>query len=122
MQWAVIVAQGSREFDELDGAAGGGRAVNMQAELARRGLLPKRKKKTHNNNSNKNKNKNPYKVKNLEMRIQQYPNALTFLQSWRKSVRIATISACEKSERARAFCECDHTIARYICAWLRSRS
>ena len=48
------------------------------------------------------KRKAPYKVKNTEMRLPQYPNALTF-QSWRRNVRTAAISACEKPERARAF-------------------
>ena len=42
-----------------------------------------------------------YKVKNAEMRLPQYPNALTF-QSWRRAVRTAAISSCEKPERARA--------------------
>jgi len=46
--------------------------------------------------------KAPYKVKNAEMRLPQYPNALTF-QSWRRAIRTATISACEKPERARVF-------------------
>ena len=46
--------------------------------------------------------KRPYTVKNAEMRLPQYPNALTFL-SWRRRVRTAVISACEKPERARAF-------------------
>ena len=46
--------------------------------------------------------KDPYKVKNAEMRLPQYPNALTF-QSWRRAIRTAAISACEKPERARAF-------------------
>ena len=50
----------------------------------------------------KKKKKEPYKVKNAEMRLPPYPNTLTF-QSWRRSVRTATISACEKPERARAF-------------------
>ena len=36
------------------------------------------------------------------MRLPQYPNALTF-QSWRRAVRTAAISSCEKPERARAF-------------------
>ena len=36
------------------------------------------------------------------MRLPQYPNALTF-QSWRRAIRTATISACEKPERARVF-------------------
>ena len=36
------------------------------------------------------------------MRPPQYPNALTF-QSWRRNVRAAAISACGKSEHARAF-------------------
>ena len=48
------------------------------------------------------KKKGPYKAKNAEMRLPQYPNALTF-QSWRRNVRTAPISACEKPERARAF-------------------
>ena len=39
LHWAVLAAQSSRKFAELDRAVGGGRAVNMQAELARRGLL-----------------------------------------------------------------------------------
>ena len=50
----------------------------------------------------KKKKKGPYKVKNAEMRLPQYPNALTF-QSWRRNVRTAAISAYEKPERARAF-------------------
>ena len=48
------------------------------------------------------KKKGPYKVKNAEMRLPQYPNALTF-QSWCRNVRTAAISACEKPEHARAF-------------------
>ena len=46
--------------------------------------------------------KAPYKVKNAEMRLPQYPNALTF-QTWRRAIRTATISACEKPERACVF-------------------
>ena len=46
--------------------------------------------------------KKPYTVKNAAMQLPQYPNALTFL-SWRRSVRTAIISACEKPERARAY-------------------
>ena len=44
----------------------------------------------------------PYTVKNAEMRLPQYPNGLTFL-SWRRSVRTAIISACEKPERVRTY-------------------
>ena len=50
----------------------------------------------------KKKKRGLYKVKNAEMRLPQYPNALT-LQSWRRAVRTAAISSCEKPERARAF-------------------
>ena len=50
----------------------------------------------------KKKKRGLYKVKNAEMRLPQYPNALTF-QSWRRAVRTAAISSCEKPERARAF-------------------
>ena len=57
----------------------------------------RRKKK-----NNKKQKKGSYKVKNAEMRLPQYPNALT-VQSWHRSVRTAAISACEKPERARAF-------------------
>ena len=35
------------------------------------------------------------------MRLPHYPNALT-LQSWRRAVRTAAISSCEKPERVRA--------------------
>ena len=58
----------------------------------------KRKKKK----KKKKKKKGLYNVKNAEMRLPQYPNALTF-QSWRRNVRTAAISACEKPGRARAF-------------------
>ena len=50
----------------------------------------------------KKKKKGPYAVKNGVMNIPPYPNALTF-QSWRRNVRTAAISACEKPERARVF-------------------
>ena len=60
----------------------------------------KRKKKKKKKKKKKEK-KGPYKVKNAEMRLPQYPNALT-LQSWHRNVRTAAISACEKPERARA--------------------
>ena len=50
----------------------------------------------------KKKKRGLYKVKNAEMRLPQYPNALTF-QSWRRAVRTSAISSCEKPERARAF-------------------
>ena len=50
----------------------------------------------------KKKRKGPYTVKNGMMNLPAYPNALTF-QSWRRNVRTAAISACEKPERARAF-------------------
>ena len=60
----------------------------------------KRQEKKKNNN--KKKKKGLYKVKTAEMRLPQYPNALTF-QFWRGNVRTAAIAACEKPERARAF-------------------
>ena len=57
----------------------------------------KRKKKKRKKGA-----KDPYKVKNAEMRVPQYPNALTF-HSWRRAIRTAAISACEKPEWACAF-------------------
>ena len=50
----------------------------------------------------KKKKRGLYKVKNAEMRLPQYPNALTF-QSWKRTARTAAISLCERPERARAF-------------------
>ena len=50
----------------------------------------------------KKKKRGIYKVKNAEMRLPQYLNALTF-QSWRRAVRTAAISSCEKPERELAF-------------------
>ena len=44
--------------------------------------------------------KDPYKIKNAEMRLPQYPNAITF-QSWRRAIRTAAVSACEKPKRTR---------------------
>ena len=48
------------------------------------------------------KRKGPYKVKNAEMRLPSYPSMPAF-QSWRRHVRTAAISACERPERARDF-------------------
>jgi len=48
------------------------------------------------------KRKAPYKVKNAEMRLPPYPSMPAF-QSWRRHVRTAAISACERPERARDF-------------------
>ena len=47
-------------------------------------------------------NKKPYAVKSAAMPLPQFPNALTFL-AWRRSVRTAIVSCCERPERARAF-------------------
>ena len=46
--------------------------------------------------------KKPYAVKSAAMPLPQFPNALTFL-AWRRSVRTAIVSCCERPERARAF-------------------
>ena len=58
----------------------------------------KRKKKK----KKKGFNKKPYAVKSAAMPLPQFPNALTFL-AWRRSVRTAIVSCCERPERARAF-------------------
>ena len=50
----------------------------------------------------KKKKRRLYKVKNAEMLLPQYSNTLT-LQSWRRAVRMAAVSLCEKPEWARAF-------------------
>ena len=50
----------------------------------------------------KKKKRGIYKVTNADVPLPQYPNALPF-QSWRRAVRTAAISSCEKPERARAF-------------------
>ena len=57
--------------------------------------------------------KKPYAVKSAAMPLPQFPNALTFL-AWRRSVRTAIVSCCERPERARAFAfTCEDPAAKF---------
>ena len=73
------------------------RPTRATAHLHHHQALPARRRR-----KKKKGNKKPYAVKSAAMPLPQFPNALTFL-AWRRSVRTAIVSCCERPERARAF-------------------